>query len=245
MKQLWMFVLWFSPILLFSQSSPNVFLDAQVTEAGKLLQTVKDQSLFAVASDKAQADFVLAILSIDLRNESKNLPIYSWTLYDNSRRIVIASGEELSAPDCLPKAASAVRIGWQIRQQLGFAKPTVGRAVGISGSGPGSGIGIGSGTGVAPYVVGKGVTEPIVITNPRPGYTQEARDANIEGIVVLQVVIRKDGSVGSCKVIKGLGYGLDEVTVNTIMNQWKFKPGTLKGQPVDVLANIEVTFKRQ
>ncbi len=118
-----------------------------------------------------------------------------------------------------------------------------------SGYGPGEGGGMGGGrgggigNGVGPYVVGNGVTEPIPIYNPRPNYTEEARKARMEGVLVLQAIIRRDGSVDSFKVIKGLGYGLDEISINTIATKWKFKPGTFKGAPVDVLANIEVTFR--
>jgi protein TonB len=118
-----------------------------------------------------------------------------------------------------------------------------------SGYGPGEGGGMGGGrgggigSGVGPYVVGNGVTEPIPIYSPRPNYTEEARKARMEGVLVLQAIIRKDGTVDSFRVIKGLGYGLDEISINTIATKWKFRPGTLKGVPVDVLANIEVTFR--
>lgn len=118
-----------------------------------------------------------------------------------------------------------------------------------SGYGPGEGGGMGGGrgggigSGVGPYVVGNGVSEPIPIYSPRPNYTEEARKARMEGVLVLQAIIRKDGTVDSFHVVKGLGYGLDEISINTIATKWKFKPGTLKGVPVDVLANIEVTFR--
>jgi protein TonB len=112
-----------------------------------------------------------------------------------------------------------------------------------SDGGMGGGRGGGIGSGVGPYVVGNGVTEPTPIYSPRPNYTEEARKARTEGVLVLQAIIRKDGSVDSFKVVKGLGYGLDEISINTIATKWKFRPGTLKGVPVDVLANIEVTFR--
>jgi outer membrane biosynthesis protein TonB len=43
--------------------------------------------------------------------------------------------------------------------------------------------------------------------------------------------------------VKGLGYGLDESAINTIAQKWRFKPGAYRGVPVDVRANIEVSFK--
>ncbi len=107
--------------------------------------------------------------------------------------------------------------------------------------GGGSGGGIGSGVG--PYVVGGGVKAPVVISQPLPPYTEEARKARAEGIVLIQAIIRRDGSVDSFKVLRGLGYGLDESAINTIATKWRFKPGTLNGVPVDVQANIEVTFR--
>ena len=56
-------------------------------------------------------------------------------------------------------------------------------------------------------------------------------------------VIQKNGSVGQIKILKGLGYGLDESVVNTISREWKFKPGTLNDEPVDVSVVMEVSFR--
>jgi hypothetical protein len=49
--------------------------------------------------------------------------------------------------------------------------------------------------------------------------------------------------VDSCKIIKALGYGLDESVINTITTTWRFQPGTFQGNPVDVQAMIGVSFK--
>jgi periplasmic protein TonB len=109
------------------------------------------------------------------------------------------------------------------------------------GMGGGSGGGIGAGTG--PYVVGGGVRSPIPLLQPLPPYTEAARKARVEGLVLLQAVVRKDGTVDSFRVLRGLGYGLDESAINTIATKWRFKPGTLNGTPVDVQANIEISFR--
>jgi TonB family protein len=90
---------------------------------------------------------------------------------------------------------------------------------------------------------GSEITAPVVLFQPLPTYTEAARNARIEGIVVIQVVVRKDGTVDSFKIIKGLGYGLDESAINTVGSGWRFKPGTRNGEPVDVQANIEVSFR--
>ena len=122
--------------------------------------------------------------------------------------------------------------------------PGTGPGVGPgSGGGMGGGSGGGIGSGIGPYVVGNGVKPPIAIFQPLPAYTEEARKARAEGIVLIQAVIRRDGTVDSFKVLRGLGYGLDESAINTIATKWRFKPGTLNGSPVDVQANIEVSFR--
>ncbi len=112
-----------------------------------------------------------------------------------------------------------------------------------SGGGMGGGSGGGIGSGIGPYVVGNGVKPPIAIYQPLPAYTEEARKARAEGIVLIQAIIRRDGTVDSFKVLRGLGYGLDESAINTIATKWRFRPGTLNGTPVDVQANIEVSFR--
>jgi hypothetical protein len=53
----------------------------------------------------------------------------------------------------------------------------------------------------------------------------------------------KDGTVTNFKVIKGLGYGLDESAINTIASKWRFKPGTRNGIRVNAIANFEVGFR--
>ncbi len=89
----------------------------------------------------------------------------------------------------------------------------------------------------------KGITEPLPAYQPKPAYTQEARDAKIEGTVVLEAVIGADGMVSDFKVLKALGYGLDESAIDTIGRYWRFSPALLNGQPVNVRASIEVSFR--
>lgn len=93
------------------------------------------------------------------------------------------------------------------------------------------------------YAAGEdGVTYPELIRGPLPEFTQEAIHARISGIVVIQVMIRKDGHATPIKIIHGLGYGLDESAINKIGQEWHFKPATKDGKPVDVLANLSIGF---
>lgn len=115
------------------------------------------------------------------------------------------------------------------------------------GSGSGGGVGSGSGTGIGdgngPFPAGNGVTAPVPIFQPLPEYNEEARRLRIEGNVMLEAVVRRDGRVDTVKIIRGLGHGLDESAVQTITDRWRFRPGTFKGKPVSVRVNIEVIFR--
>ncbi len=93
------------------------------------------------------------------------------------------------------------------------------------------------------YTAGNGVKPPLALYQPVPPYTKEAKQAGVEGIALFEAVIRKDGSIDSFKVLRGIGYGLDESAIRTIREEWRFRPGTLNGQPVDVKAKIEVSFR--
>jgi TonB family protein len=91
------------------------------------------------------------------------------------------------------------------------------------------------------FRVGNGVTPPRVQSRVEPRYTDAARLARLSGTVVMQVVIKKDGTVDIIRVVQGLAGGLTDSAVDAI-KQWKFSPGQKDGQAVDVGLNIEVNF---
>ncbi|MGB8592182.1 MAG: energy transducer TonB [Candidatus Acidiferrales bacterium] len=86
-------------------------------------------------------------------------------------------------------------------------------------------------------------TEPVEITfKPRPAYTDQARQAKIEGDVLLQVVFTASGKVQIVRVVRGLGYGLNE-TAQAAARQIQFKPARQDGQPVDFNGIVHITFE--
>jgi TonB family protein len=118
-----------------------------------------------------------------------------------------------------------------------------GKGTGIGeGDGTGVGPGSGGGTGGGPYRPGSGVEPPRLITEVKPDYTDEARRRGLEGEVVMEIVVRRDGTVGDVRVLKGLGSGLNERAVQAI-RQWRFAPARLRGTPVDVVVEASVEFK--
>jgi TonB family protein len=92
------------------------------------------------------------------------------------------------------------------------------------------------------YEVSSGMTAPAPIRQPLPAYTDQARKAQVRGTVTLEATVRKDGTVGNLRILRGLGYGLDESAMDIVANQWKFKPATQAGAPVDVRAKINLRF---
>jgi TonB family protein len=110
------------------------------------------------------------------------------------------------------------------------------------GKGPGIGTGEGGGTGGGPYRPGSGITPPSLLREVKPHYTEEARRAGREGDVVLEIVVRADGSVGDVAILQRLGSGLDQRAVDAV-RQWRFSPARRFGTPVDVLVEVAVEFK--
>ena len=55
-------------------------------------------------------------------------------------------------------------------------------------------------------------------------------------------MVQRDGSVRDIRVAQPLGLGLDEKAISAVA-KWRFRPGMKSGQPVDVAATIEVTFR--
>lgn len=89
--------------------------------------------------------------------------------------------------------------------------------------------------------VGGDVLPPVKIHFPQPRYTEEARRARLEGVVVLETVIDVEGKVDNVRILKGLGHGLSEAAVEGVRN-WRFKPATRNGEPVPVRFILTVTF---
>jgi TonB family protein len=117
----------------------------------------------------------------------------------------------------------------------------IGTGIG-SGRGPGIGPGSGGGVGGGVYRAGGAVSPPRVIAEVKPNYTSAALMQRIQGTVVLELVVTRDGCASQIRVIRSLDPGgLDQEAV-TATAQWRFEPGRLAGVPVDVLVNVMLDF---
>lgn len=110
-----------------------------------------------------------------------------------------------------------------------------------SGDGPGAGDGHDGGIGGGGNRTGGGVTQPKLIYRVDPEYSEEARKARFEGVVILEAIVRKDGGVDLVHVVRSVGLGLDQTAIEAV-KQWRFRPATKNGAPVDVPVKVQVTF---
>lgn len=111
-----------------------------------------------------------------------------------------------------------------------------------SGRGPGVGPGSGGGIGGGVYRVGGGVSAPRAIYTPDPEFSEEARKAKYQGVVVLWMIVGADGRTRQILVQRTLGMGLDEKAIEAV-RRWRFEPARKDGVPVAVQVNVEVNFR--
>ena len=112
-----------------------------------------------------------------------------------------------------------------------------------SGTGPGVGPGSGGGTGGGAFRPGGTVSAPRVITMVKPKYTEDALAHKIQGTVVVEMIVTREGTPTAITVIRSLDSGgLDAAAVDAA-RQWRFEPGRLAGAPVDVLVTLMLDFR--
>jgi TonB family protein len=91
------------------------------------------------------------------------------------------------------------------------------------------------------YTVREGIRRADILAKPEPGYTEEARRANVSGVVRLRVVLGADGKVRHVLPLRRLGFGLTEKAVEAA-RQIRFRPATINGQPVSQYVVLEYSF---
>lgn len=154
--------------------------------------------------------------------------------------VVPAAADQQEAPGVLEAPAEPALEG--AGRGTGEGAGT-GSGAGIGeGTGDGIGEGEGGGTGGGPYRPGSGVEPPSLLHEVKPAYTETARAGGIQGDVLLEIVVRRDGSVGDVRIVRGLGYGLDERAVEAV-RLWRFAAARRTGVPVDVVVEVAMEFR--
>lgn len=151
----------------------------------------------------------------------------------------------------LPQNAAIPKLGAPQSTQVALASQGSGSdfgfglgAMGGNGQGRGTGVGPGGGSGYGGGLmnVGGGVSAPRVIYSVEPQFTSEARQANYQGVVGIQLIVDSQGNPQDVRVVHPLGMGLDERAIEAV-RQYKFSPAIYQGHAVSVQMIINVDFR--
>ena len=88
--------------------------------------------------------------------------------------------------------------------------------------------------------VGGDVSAPKRVSTTDPQYTEIARKARVEGIVIIEATIGPSGQVQEAKVLRSIPL-LDAAALDAV-KQWEFTPTLLNGVPVPVIMTVTVQF---
>ncbi len=163
------------------------------------------------------------------------------------KRVSQMQAGKLRAPKAIPKEIAVI-------EEEDLPEDMRGVAFGVAGGIPGGQIGgvMGGVLGGIPSAapppppqkpirVSSGVQSAKVIRKVNPTYPPIARQARIQGVVRLEAIIAKDGSIQNLRVIQG--HPLLVQSALQAVRQWRYAPTLLNDQPVEVITFIDVIFK--
>ncbi|HKA56870.1 MAG TPA: energy transducer TonB [Candidatus Binatia bacterium] len=132
-------------------------------------------------------------------------------------------------------------VAGEIGTGVGPGETTEDAGEGASGSGGKAGAGTGGGAGE-----GKGSgssARPDYNVNPKPPYPMIARRLGAQGVVILRVQVREDGSVAAVELAHSSGFTvLDNSAVRTVRESWRFLPARIDGSPVTSWVEVPIRF---
>lgn len=92
-----------------------------------------------------------------------------------------------------------------------------------------------------PLYVGGPIAQPARLAYVEPVYPPAALKARLPGVVILRVLLGRDGGVREVTVLRPATMGMTESAVEAV-RQWRWEPALLHGRPVEVLMTVTVTF---
>ncbi len=93
-----------------------------------------------------------------------------------------------------------------------------------------------------PIRVGGNIRVPVKIRDVRPAYPATMRAAGREGVVPIEAIIGKDGTVSSVRVLSAEIHPDFAIAAVDAVRQWRFRPTLLNGVPVEVVMTVSVAF---
>jgi protein TonB len=146
--------------------------------------------------------------------------------------------KELVAPKELPKDAAPEADPSRDKGVAVYGEPGKGDPAGLEG-GVAKGGRLG---GIAGGVVDlpAGAKSPARVGGPLPQYPRQAKAAELEGTVVLRIIVLADGSVSKVDVVSG-----EEPFVGAAVRAvkaWRYRPAMMEGQPIAVFHTVRIPF---
>jgi TonB family protein len=96
--------------------------------------------------------------------------------------------------------------------------------------------------GPAPIRVGGNIRPPMKVKDVHPVYPMSMREAGLEGVVPMQAIIARDGTVMSVRVLSAQVHPDLAAAAVTAVRQWRYEPTLLNGVPVEVVMTVAVDF---
>ena len=90
----------------------------------------------------------------------------------------------------------------------------------------------------------QGVTPPVFTKRVPPDYPERAAKIHLQGYVILEAILRKNGAVENIKILRGLGrgkYGFEKAAADAV-KKWQYVPGKVDGKPADVRMTLKIDF---
>ena len=172
----------------------------------------------------------IQLLRPSLPPETQNHFVVPPTILDRAAPPVVSAIDEIGLPWHRDSTNSSGINGGHTLGDGG------GERVGDRGDGP-----VGAGESKGRYA--EGGSYPSCLYCPDPAYTDEAREAKMQGLVRLRVLVDADGRASRIELLQGLGLGLDERAVQTVRS-WRFKPARdAAGRPAPASLIIELMFR--
>jgi periplasmic protein TonB len=158
---------------------------------------------------------------------------------------------KLMAPVAIPKQVTIIKEAEPPDEAVGVVGGVPGGIPGGQTGGVLGGIIGGTGTSGPPppppahriVRVGGDLKPPRPITRPDPAYPILAKQARIQGVVIIDAVIDESGSVVQARAISGPPLLIPSALAAVM--QWRYEPSFLDGQPISVAMHVDVTFELQ
>jgi periplasmic protein TonB len=94
-----------------------------------------------------------------------------------------------------------------------------------------------------PVHLHSGMRAPVKVVDVAPVYSTIAKSAHVQGVVILEAVLDRKGRVESVRVLRSIPL-LDQAAVEAVQ-QWRYTPALLNGEPVPVVMTVTVNFTLQ